>query len=423
MTSEATIRPCRSRGPRAPRLPRAALRRPGTWARGAQLGPAGRGAGRGGAPGGRPGGGRARAGHRRGERGDPQRLPADGPAPGRRARPADGRPTCAAPTRSSRWCPATPRTSVALLAERGLTRADAVICGLPWALFDEPTQQAILDQVSQVIGTHRRVHHVRLPARHDAGRGPAVPGRPAGDVRRGGGQRHGLAQHAARVRLRLPAPAAVPAPDPVRPDWAPPPVSARLPRRCRPARCCGWPRRRCRCWPPSRSTCWSTRRWSGRLGAVPLAGLAVAAVLFAQVTSQLTFLSYGTTARTARLHGAGRRADAVAEGVQATWLALAVGLLVLVVGQLVAGPVAGRSAPSRTSRPGPRLAAGGAVRGAAGAGHAGRQRLDARRAGHRAAAAVRAGRQRRCPRWPARRWCTGSAAGPGWAWSARRWPT
>jgi putative MATE family efflux protein len=77
----------------------------------------------------------------------------------------------------------------------------------------------------------------------------------------------------------------------------------------------------------------------GRLGAVPLAGLAVAAVLFAQVTSQLTFLSYGTTARTARLHGAGRRADAVAEGVQATWLALAAGLLVVVVGQLVAGPV------------------------------------------------------------------------------------
>jgi putative MATE family efflux protein len=78
----------------------------------------------------------------------------------------------------------------------------------------------------------------------------------------------------------------------------------------------------------------------GRLGAVPLAGLAVAAVLFAQVTGQLTFLSYGTTARTARLHGAGRRADAVAEGVQATWLALAAGVLVLVVGQLVAGPVA-----------------------------------------------------------------------------------
>jgi putative MATE family efflux protein len=78
----------------------------------------------------------------------------------------------------------------------------------------------------------------------------------------------------------------------------------------------------------------------GRLGAVALAGLAVAGVVFAQVTSQLNFLSYGTTARAARFHGAGRRRDAVGEGVQATWLAVAVGLLVLTVGQLVARPVA-----------------------------------------------------------------------------------
>src|SRR5690606_23044362 len=78
----------------------------------------------------------------------------------------------------------------------------------------------------------------------------------------------------------------------------------------------------------------------GRLEAVALAGLAVAAVVFAQVTSQLNFLSYGTTSRAARLHGAGRHGDAVGEGVQATWLALAVGLLVLGVGQLVARPVA-----------------------------------------------------------------------------------
>jgi putative MATE family efflux protein len=90
----------------------------------------------------------------------------------------------------------------------------------------------------------------------------------------------------------------------------------------------------------------------GRLGAVPLAGLAVAAVLFAQVTSQLNFLSYGTTARTARLYGAGRRADAVAEGVQASWLALAVGALVFVVGQLCAGPV------SRALGSDPQIAAG-----------------------------------------------------------------
>ena len=78
----------------------------------------------------------------------------------------------------------------------------------------------------------------------------------------------------------------------------------------------------------------------GRLGAVPLAGLAVAGVVFAQVTGQLNFLSYGTTARAARLHGAGCRSAAVGEGVQATWLALAVGACLVVVGQLVVRPVA-----------------------------------------------------------------------------------
>jgi MATE family, multidrug efflux pump len=78
----------------------------------------------------------------------------------------------------------------------------------------------------------------------------------------------------------------------------------------------------------------------GRLGAVSLAGLAVAGVMFAQVTGQLIFLSYGTTSRAARLHGAGRHGAAVGEGVQATWLALGIGVLLLGIGQLVARPVA-----------------------------------------------------------------------------------
>ncbi|GAB2921714.1 MATE family efflux transporter [Rhodococcus aerolatus] len=77
----------------------------------------------------------------------------------------------------------------------------------------------------------------------------------------------------------------------------------------------------------------------GHLGVVELAALAVGAVVLAQVSTQLTFLSYGTTARAARLHGAGRRADAVAEGVSATWLALAVGLVLVVAVELAAGPV------------------------------------------------------------------------------------
>ncbi|MFD2422610.1 MATE family efflux transporter [Amycolatopsis pigmentata] len=78
----------------------------------------------------------------------------------------------------------------------------------------------------------------------------------------------------------------------------------------------------------------------GHLGALPLAGLALGGVVLSQVSTQLTFLSYGTTSRTARLHGAGRRADAVGEGVQATWLAIVVGAVLLVAGQALAGPIA-----------------------------------------------------------------------------------
>jgi hypothetical protein len=63
----------------------------------------------------------------------------------------------------------------------------------------------------------------------------------------------------------------------------------------------------------------------GRLGAVALAGLAIGGLILALLSSQLTFLSYGTTARAARFFGAGDRASAVGEGVPATWLAVALG--------------------------------------------------------------------------------------------------
>lgn len=77
----------------------------------------------------------------------------------------------------------------------------------------------------------------------------------------------------------------------------------------------------------------------GHLGAAPLAGLALGGTVLSVLTSQLTFLSYGTTARTARLYGAARRADAVAEGGQATWLAIFLGLAVLALGQWFAHPI------------------------------------------------------------------------------------
>jgi putative MATE family efflux protein len=78
----------------------------------------------------------------------------------------------------------------------------------------------------------------------------------------------------------------------------------------------------------------------GHLGAVPLAGLALGGLLLSQVSTQLVFLAYGTTARAARLHGAGQRDLAVAEGVDATWLGVLIGVVIMVTGQLLAGPVA-----------------------------------------------------------------------------------
>ncbi len=77
----------------------------------------------------------------------------------------------------------------------------------------------------------------------------------------------------------------------------------------------------------------------GRLGALALAGLAIGGLILSVVSSQLTFLSYGTTARSARFYGAGDRAAAVGEGVQASWLALGLGVLVVVAVQAAAGPL------------------------------------------------------------------------------------
>jgi putative MATE family efflux protein len=77
----------------------------------------------------------------------------------------------------------------------------------------------------------------------------------------------------------------------------------------------------------------------GRLGALSLAGLAIGGLILGIVGSQLTFLSYGTTARSARHFGSGDRMSAVAEGVQATWLALGLGALIVVAVQVTAVPL------------------------------------------------------------------------------------
>ena len=75
----------------------------------------------------------------------------------------------------------------------------------------------------------------------------------------------------------------------------------------------------------------------GHLSQVPLAGLGVAGALMALLTIVGTFVEYGTTSRAARWFGAGRVDDAVGEGVQASYLAVVIGFVVVALGEMFAG--------------------------------------------------------------------------------------
>src|SRR5262249_5654324 len=77
----------------------------------------------------------------------------------------------------------------------------------------------------------------------------------------------------------------------------------------------------------------------GHLGAVPLAGLGIGAALLTLVVIVGTFVEYGTTGRSARAYGSGDLTAAVDEGVQASWIAVMVGVVVVVVGELFAHPL------------------------------------------------------------------------------------
>ncbi|KXK61333.1 MATE family efflux transporter [Micromonospora rosaria] len=78
----------------------------------------------------------------------------------------------------------------------------------------------------------------------------------------------------------------------------------------------------------------------GHLGRVPLAAVAIGGTVMTLIAWLGTVVAYGTTGRAARRFGAGDRAAAVAEGVQASWLALGVGLLVALAMQVVGDPLA-----------------------------------------------------------------------------------
>jgi putative MATE family efflux protein len=77
----------------------------------------------------------------------------------------------------------------------------------------------------------------------------------------------------------------------------------------------------------------------GHLGTPELAALALAATVLANVVALCIFLTYGTTARVTRLHGAGEDEAAAALGPQALWLALAAGVTVGGTVAALAGPL------------------------------------------------------------------------------------
>src|SRR3954447_9774152 len=78
----------------------------------------------------------------------------------------------------------------------------------------------------------------------------------------------------------------------------------------------------------------------GHLGRVPLAAIAVSGTVMSVAAWLGTLMAYGTAARAARGYGAGDRPAAVAEGVQTSWLALTAGVLLALLAQAGAGPLA-----------------------------------------------------------------------------------
>ena len=77
----------------------------------------------------------------------------------------------------------------------------------------------------------------------------------------------------------------------------------------------------------------------GHLGTRQLAVLAIAATVLTTLVSLCIFLTYGTTAQVARLHGAGDDARAGQLAAQALWLASGLGVLLALACALLADPL------------------------------------------------------------------------------------
>jgi putative MATE family efflux protein len=79
----------------------------------------------------------------------------------------------------------------------------------------------------------------------------------------------------------------------------------------------------------------------GHLGTPQLGALALAATVLSSLVSLCIFLTYGTTARVSRLHGAGDERAANVLAAQALWLALGVGVVLAAAVAAGAGPLTG----------------------------------------------------------------------------------
>ena len=76
----------------------------------------------------------------------------------------------------------------------------------------------------------------------------------------------------------------------------------------------------------------------GHLGTAPLAGLALAGTVLSGAFTLFNFLEYGTTAQVARYHGAGRAQEAGVLAAQSLWVAVAIGVGLLVLAEAAGGP-------------------------------------------------------------------------------------
>jgi putative MATE family efflux protein len=77
----------------------------------------------------------------------------------------------------------------------------------------------------------------------------------------------------------------------------------------------------------------------GHLGRPQLAALGLAGTVLAAVFAIFNFLTYGTTAVVARASGAGQPERAARLAAQALWVSLGIGLLLLLVFEVLAGPL------------------------------------------------------------------------------------